>query len=555
MNELAERMEVEDMAFWNRSSSYPRVLQEMQFAAWRWPVLSTFLRPMPGGSIRAPRLAAATLVAGLGMVGHAVAEVIPAPGYQATLFSPLNNDLSYQINLGSYTAGGDLLVISRAAVDPVADHNVLAIDELGNDAVVSLPAQYPSGDRYGVDTLPHESSPNLAYLLDAGRLLASGNLDGRLFLLDLLTGNSTVLINSGEMLDPFGMDRDPTTGDILIADGGRIDVNNDGAIYRWNGSTLSTVVNEGIDPFDVLFVADGTYYMSGSVAGVSGVYRMSGGTVLQTFATLPSAYRLAWNSIDELMPVGLYVTSGFGPGSVYWLPDQDNDFIADSTNLAATAGNPSIAFDPLGRLLIGDSAFVGGNNVIAAITQSCVVPPCFQGLGDLPGGAFDSSAYSLSGDGTTVVGRSAQSAGFEAIRWQAETGMVGLGDLPGGTFFGLADDVSGNGDVVAGTSDSETSSGYPYEAFRWTSATGVTGLGGGGFSRSTARGISENGAIIVGWGDMGDIAMPFRWTSATGMQALPIPPGQLGVAMAISNDGQKMYGWAGPTNLDTHMIR
>ena len=57
----------------------------------------------------------------------------------------------------------------------------------------------------------------------------------------------------------------------------------------------------------------------------------------------------------------------------------------------------------------------------------------FQGLGDLPGGPFNSVPTSLSADGAVVVGTSNSAKGPQAFRWTAANGMLGLGDLPGGT--------------------------------------------------------------------------------------------------------------------------
>ena len=41
----------------------------------------------------------------------------------------------------------------------------------------------------------------------------------------------------------------------------------------------------------------------------------------------------------------------------------------------------------------------------------------FQGLGDLPGGSFYSTAYGVSADGSVVVGLSGSASGPEAFRW------------------------------------------------------------------------------------------------------------------------------------------
>jgi probable HAF family extracellular repeat protein len=128
------------------------------------------------------------------------------------------------------------------------------------------------------------------------------------------------------------------------------------------------------------------------------------------------------------------------------------------------------------------------------------------GLGDLPGGAFNSLAFGVSGDGSVVVGQSYSASGLEAFRWTQSEGIVGLGDLSGGLFQSVAIGVSGDGSVVVG--DSYSASGQ--EAFRWTQAGGIKslqdilttdfGLNLTGWRLSQALGISTDGLAIVGVG-------------------------------------------------------
>jgi len=74
------------------------------------------------------------------------------------------------------------------------------------------------------------------------------------------------------------------------------------------------------------------------------------------------------------------------------------------------------------------------------------------GLGELPGGAFDSSAMAISADGSIVVGESSVDSGGGAFIWDAENGMRQLDqvltddfglDLTGWTLIrakGISDD-------------------------------------------------------------------------------------------------------------------
>ncbi|MEK6642510.1 MAG: protein kinase [Planctomycetota bacterium] len=180
----------------------------------------------------------------------------------------------------------------------------------------------------------------------------------------------------------------------------------------------------------------------------------------------------------------------------------------------------------------------------------CTTPPCFQGLGDLPGGATNSFARKISQDGTTVAGDASSTGSgtnFEGFRWRASTGMIGLGDLPGAAFLSYVGGVSANGDVVAGSSGSGNSNCFDLrEAFRWTEGSGMVGLGDspGGCFYSNGSAITADGNEVFG----GSIIFvnnnnytSFRWTSATGMVDLGYYQGISGdeanSIKAVSSDG------------------
>jgi probable HAF family extracellular repeat protein len=160
------------------------------------------------------------------------------------------------------------------------------------------------------------------------------------------------------------------------------------------------------------------------------------------------------------------------------------------------------------------------------------------GLGYLLGGGYyaASSASGVSANGSVVVGNSTSANGIEALGWQEAfrwtqgTGMVGLGDLPGGIFWSSAINVSADGSVVVG----QSSGAYGYEAFRWTQETGMVGLGFlpvGGFSVSAATGVSADGSVIVGY-SRGEV---FVWNSTQGMRSL---------REILTNDyGLDLTGW------------
>ncbi len=158
----------------------------------------------------------------------------------------------------------------------------------------------------------------------------------------------------------------------------------------------------------------------------------------------------------------------------------------------------------------------------------------FTGLGDLPGGSFESWAYGVSADGSTVVGVSYSAQGSEAFRWTEATGMLGLGDLPGDGFISEARGVSADGSVVVGRSWSASD----FEAFRWAEQTGMVGLGGppGEAFPREANGVSADGSVIVG---ATTDPQAFRWTGAEGVVTLGG-----GTARDVSANGSVIVGGA-----------
>jgi probable HAF family extracellular repeat protein len=169
----------------------------------------------------------------------------------------------------------------------------------------------------------------------------------------------------------------------------------------------------------------------------------------------------------------------------------------------------------------------------------------FQGLGDLPGGTFQSAAYAVSSDGSVIAGDSNWSSNHEAFRWTSGRGMVGLGDLSGGGFESVAVGISADGSVLIG---SGTSALGP-EAFRWTAGQGLVGIGflPDSVASPESYGIatSDDGSVIVGYGksSLGDEA--YRWTNATGMVGLGDFAGGVfaSAALGVSADGSVVVGY------------
>lgn len=169
---------------------------------------------------------------------------------------------------------------------------------------------------------------------------------------------------------------------------------------------------------------------------------------------------------------------------------------------------------------------------VTLISSAAFGQASFQGLGDLPGGAFSSHAHDVSNDGNVVVGWSNSESGGEAFRWSASDGMLGLGDLTGGLFQSDALGVSAQGDVIVGSGETEFGS-HP---FRWTPATGLQPLGTPPQERGAAYGITPDGLTIVG-----ELPRAVRWDGPSLVQTHLSPNGY--AAFGVSSDGRVAVGY------------
>ena len=176
-----------------------------------------------------------------------------------------------------------------------------------------------------------------------------------------------------------------------------------------------------------------------------------------------------------------------------------------------------------------------------------------DGMSDIPGFTFG-SANAISADGSTIVGTGDNLGIYvgpaqESYRWTYNEGTVPLGFLPGDN-QSRAFDVSADGSIVVGQSwlYSFDDGDNVVEAYRWTEAAGMIGLGHlFGDNISVARGVSANGAVVVGdscqgWGP----CKAFRWTQDGGMVDLSAIPGASdSTAYAASADGSVVVGVSG----------
>ena len=112
-------------------------------------------------------------------------------------------------------------------------------------------------------------------------------------------------------------------------------------------------------------------------------------------------------------------------------------------------------------------------------------------------------AKTASRDGRVIAGYGVSNNGYEAFVYTPTDGLVGLGDLPGGPFESYARGMSADGSVIVGFGT--TASGY--EAFYWTADMGMRrladvltsyGVDLKGYIPLRAQAVSADGTVIVG---------------------------------------------------------
>ncbi len=250
----------------------------------------------------------------------------------------------------------------------------------------------------------------------------------------------------------------------------------------------------------------------------------------------------------DLSPDGRYVvgsaTWDYGTSPAIWVdgegPYDINILTSDSHGGVAMATSANLTIVGQKNVGQGNQAFVWGGNL--------------SGLGDLPGGEFESIANDITPDASVIVGTGHSEAGQEAFVYKNGM-MTGLGDLPGGNFGSRANAVSADGSTIVGWGTSGTS--IYAEASIWRDGV-ITGLGDlpGAEADSQALAVSGDGSVVVGLGisnqGCGSCGSAFIWDDTNGMRFLDdvltedygidLDGWFLEVATAISDDGQTIAG-------------
>jgi probable HAF family extracellular repeat protein len=191
------------------------------------------------------------------------------------------------------------------------------------------------------------------------------------------------------------------------------------------------------------------------------------------------------------------------------------------------------AMKPLSALIALSTLLAVGKLLINGDATPPTPSQHFTGLGDLPGGIANSTAYGVSANGSAVVGCGNSAVGAEAFRWTRVGGMEGL-NFP---------------EAFATSADGATVVGYRYiaeqsEPVRWTRDGGIVCPGKlPGHSYGSAISVSADGSVIVGsYGEYNSIT--FRWIDGGGIASLPGLPGAVVCceARAVSADGAVVVG-------------
>lgn len=169
-----------------------------------------------------------------------------------------------------------------------------------------------------------------------------------------------------------------------------------------------------------------------------------------------------------------------------------------------------------------------------------------QGLTIIPGepGTWSTVPYAVSSNGV-VAGESRFIPRTRTFRWSAQLGMQDLGSLApnaGAHAWGISDD----GQVVVGSGNVDSD----VRAFRWTQSTGPVDLN---IPQSYALALSADGSTIAG--NFNPFQSPgtnlFRWTQAAGVEDLGTVGGNDTYPYAISADGSHIVG----TTFDVELFR
>ncbi len=220
----------------------------------------------------------------------------------------------------------------------------------------------------------------------------------------------------------------------------------------------------------------------------------------------------------------------YNVGSIVWDAAGTSTLIAPATTLGTTAVD-----------LSGDgSTVIGRSNVTSTQTEGFVwtATSGMQLVGQI--GGTRCSPQSVSRDGQVVTGFATDSLGLvHVIRWTPSGGIQDTGVTTASGFRYLT--VSGDGSTIAGYRYITNSSN---SAFIWTAAGGYVDLGAPGTEFMSRLWLSDDGSVLMGNEGTGSRGRGFRWTASTGFSWLDTPGGSAFTIGGMNADGSGAVGVA-----------
>lgn len=274
---------------------------------------------------------------------------------------------------------------------------------------------------------------------------------------------------------------------------------------RWEAGVMKSIGSFDFDPIAMIgldasydgSVVVGTEVQALGLGSTVVGWKWEAGALTQLpFLPLGDSSRADAVSYDGRIIVGSGSLNTMFNNSITWVAGVAMDSgtaTGDDNDLASMYG---VSAD--GKVAAGSSNFAMGFH---AFRHEAGV---YQDLGTLQN-VFNSNGTDISGDGRVVVGLSdIPNAVIEAFRWEAGA-MVGLGDLPGGDFDSEALATDHDGNVVVGRGHTNLGN----EAFLWTEDLGIVsvkdhleglGLDLTGWTLTDAVAVSADGLTIAGNG-------------------------------------------------------
>ncbi len=385
-------------------------------------------------------------------------------------------------------------------------------------------------------------------------------------------------------------------GAILEAGGGAIYTTNDG------GENWEIAAGVETTPWKIVHTSGDTYFM---VGGDKVQKSTDNGSTWTTVYGIPGALLIGMNFYDDMLGIvtgetyihkttdggvtwqELAIIPGWTDGAIWrdvaWVGNSDNvvltgtpDLIFESTDGGSNGTGWTFANEDIWNagpalysiVVTADAVHISGSqgnfykkslatsNTHAEMGRYNVTTQQWTPLGDL-GYQIDiakSSGYSISIDGTTLVGNSYTSGGSaNAVTWTQEDGIIDLGTLHAGRST-RADGVSGDGSVIVGWQDFNG----PWKAAVWRKDSNgdylpneyllvdPNGDPNDEFNQlGQASAVSADGNWIGGYGDFA-MQNAWIWSEDSGLIDLGVldeEPNAIGRVTAINHDGSVVIGW------------